>query len=200
MADLSKIRLNGVDYNFKDAAVPAWAKNATKPTYTASEVGATTTTDVNSLIATAIGSINSFEVSIVQSLPTEDIDTHTIYFISNSGSGTNIYDEYMYINSNWEKIGTTETDLSGYLQTGDIADWAKAATKPSYTASEVGAIASTAPAAAITSQDITNWNNKPSTDTNTTYTLSMSSNRITLTPSSGNATYVDLPIYDGSVT
>lgn len=32
-----------------------------------------------------------------------------------------------------------------------------------------------------------------------TYSLSISGNRITLTPSSGTATYVDLPVYDGSV-
>ena len=115
MADLSKIKLNGVEYNLKDAAVPAWAKAANKPTYTAAEVGATTTTQVNSLIASAIGDINSFEVAIVDSLPTENIDTHTIYFISNSGSNPNSYDEYMYINSAWEKIGTTDVDLSGYL-------------------------------------------------------------------------------------
>ena len=81
-------------------SVPNWALQSTKPTYTASEVGATTTSDVNSLIATAIGEINSFEALIVQTLPTENIDTHTIYFISNSGSGTNVYDEYMYINNN----------------------------------------------------------------------------------------------------
>lgn len=35
--------------------------------------------------------------------------------------------------------------------------------------------------------------------TNTTYTLSMSGNRITLTPSSGNSSYVDLPVYDETV-
>ena len=33
-----------------------------------------------------------------------------------------------------------------------------------------------------------------------TYTLSMSGNRITLTPSSGTATYVDLPVYNGGVS
>lgn len=60
MADLSKIKLNGVVYNFKDAAVPAWAKAASKPTYTASEVGATTTADVNSLIASALGNVSAF--------------------------------------------------------------------------------------------------------------------------------------------
>lgn len=35
---------------------------------------------------------------------------------------------------------------------------------------------------------------------NTTYTISISNNRISLNPSSGTGTYVDLPVYDGSVT
>ena len=102
----------------------------------------TTRSEVNSLITSAIGNINSFEVSVVTSLPTADIDTHTIYFISNSSSGDSIYDEYMYINNNWEKIGSTAVDLSNYLQKTDISDWAKASTKPTYTASEVGALPS----------------------------------------------------------
>lgn len=38
------------------------------------------------------------------------------------------------------------------------------------------------------------------TDDDTTYTISISSNRITLTPSSGTASYIDLPVYDGSVS
>lgn len=43
------------------------------------------------------------------------------------------------------------------------------------------------------------WRNSaPPTDT--TYSLSMSGNRITLTPSSGTATYVDLPVYNGGVS
>lgn len=33
----------------------------------------------------------------------------------------------------------------------------------------------------------------------TTYTISIDSGRITLTPDSGNSSYIDLPIYDGSV-
>ena len=49
----------------------------------------------------------------------------------------------MYIGNAWEKIGTTDIDLSGYLQSNDIAAWAKAASKPTYTASEVGALPDT---------------------------------------------------------
>lgn len=81
-----------------------------------------------------------FSVSVVQTLPVENIDDHTIYFLSNNGDSGNIYDEYMYVNNTWEMIGSTEVDLSNYLQKTEIADWAKAATKPTYTASEVGAV------------------------------------------------------------
>lgn len=52
---------------------------------------------------------------VVESLPTEDIDTNTIYMVLKSVPSTNnIYDEYMYINNAWELIGTTEVDLSNY--------------------------------------------------------------------------------------
>ncbi len=42
-------------YTETDPTVPAWAKAATKPSYSASEVGAPTTQEMNSAIATAIG-------------------------------------------------------------------------------------------------------------------------------------------------
>lgn len=72
-------------------------------------------------IATAIGDINQFEVTIVTDLPTTDINTHTIYFKSNSSSGNNVYDEYMYINNNWELIGSTQIDLTPYARSADLA-------------------------------------------------------------------------------
>lgn len=52
---------------------------------------------------------------VVQTLPTQDIDTNTIYMVLKSAPTTNnIYDEYMYINNAWELIGSTEVDLSNY--------------------------------------------------------------------------------------
>lgn len=60
MADLSKIKLNGITYNLKDAAVPSWAKTANKPTYTAAEVGAMATTHAaNAITSTDISNWNS---------------------------------------------------------------------------------------------------------------------------------------------
>ena len=55
----------------------------------------------------------SFEV--VDELPTSDIKTNIIYLVPAQSSGIdNVYDEYIYANGNWEKIGTTALDLSQY--------------------------------------------------------------------------------------
>lgn len=64
-------------------------------------------------VDTLIQGVTSFEVEIVQALPTEDIDTHTIYFLEKSTPGQqNYYEEYMYIENTWELIGTTEVTIS----------------------------------------------------------------------------------------
>lgn len=48
--------------------------------------------------------------------------------------------------------------------------------------------------------DLTNDSGFVTTDTNTTYTVSMSGRVITLTGSNGSTSSVTLPVYDGSVT
>ena len=51
--------------------------------------------------------------------------------------------------------------MANYEETDPtVPSWAKQENKPSYTASEVGAIPTTAAANSITTNDITNWNNK----------------------------------------
>ena len=48
--------------------------------------------------------------------------------------------------------------------------------------------------------DLTNDSGFVTTDTNTTYTISISGNVITLTGSSGAPTSITLPVYNGGVT
>lgn len=60
-----------------------------------------------------ISATASITFTVVQELP-ETGNTQTIYLISNGGTTPNIYDEYIYVNNAWEKIGTTEVDLSNY--------------------------------------------------------------------------------------
>lgn len=55
---------------------------------------------------------------IVDELPTEDIDPTSIYFVpaenAEEEDGSSIKEEYVYINGQWELLGTTQLDLSGY--------------------------------------------------------------------------------------
>ena len=53
---------------------------------------------------------------VVNVLPTENISTSTIYLVpSQNPASENVYDEYIYINGDWEHIGSTTIDLSGKL-------------------------------------------------------------------------------------
>ena len=67
------------------------------------------------MIASAIGNINSFDMAVVQTLPTENISNHTIYLVPKTGETNDVYDEYIYINDAWEMIGNTQVDLSNYV-------------------------------------------------------------------------------------
>lgn len=70
-----------------------------------------TGTQVSSAIATAISGITGISFEIVQALPATGT-AGTIYLVFHGGSGTNIYDEYVYINNAWEQIGTTAADFT----------------------------------------------------------------------------------------
>ena len=67
-----------------------------------------TQTEVNDLIS----HLASLTVEIVETLPTEDISTSTIYLVN--VTGTTNYEQWMYINSTWSNIGNTSVDLSNY--------------------------------------------------------------------------------------
>lgn len=94
-----------------------------------------TSTEVQTAIQTAIAGLVGVSFAIVQSLPQSDISTSTIYLVPNSGSGTNAYDEYIYVNNSgtyqWEMLGTTAVDLSGYFNDTNL---------PALTNSEIASI------------------------------------------------------------
>lgn len=69
---------------------------------------------VTTAINAAIAGISGISFEIVQALPATG-DPGTIYLVpaGQSASG-DIYSEWIYLNSNWEKLGTTAVDLTGY--------------------------------------------------------------------------------------
>lgn len=61
--------------------------------------------------------------SVVESLPTTNINPHKIYLVINAnGIDSNKYNEYAYIDNKWELIGEykAEVDLTPYVKKTDI--------------------------------------------------------------------------------
>ena len=75
---------------------------------------------VYDFVTKAIADISGFHAEIVSELP-ETGKTNVLYLVAKtsaaSGDG---YDEYLYINGAWERIGSTDIDLSGYVQAADM--------------------------------------------------------------------------------
>lgn len=78
-----------------------------------------TTAFVTSAISTAIGSISGIDFQIVQSLPATGT-AGVIYLVPHQHDTDDIYDEYVWVSNAFEKIGSTDIDLSGYLKTTDM--------------------------------------------------------------------------------
>ncbi len=73
----------------------------------------------------AISNLSGLKVVIVAELP-ESGEADTLYFLPTSDTqDQNLYDEYIYTNGAWEKIGSAavEVDLSDYLKTPATEMW-----------------------------------------------------------------------------
>lgn len=67
-----------------------------------------------------IAAIKQGKFEIVAELPASG-DANVIYLVPKSTAQTsNSYDEYVYINNAWEKIGDTDIDLSGYVTDDEL--------------------------------------------------------------------------------
>lgn len=116
---------------YTDTAIGNLGTAAAKDVKTSDITGNDQSTDlvtaaqVSSFVASVIADINSFEYLEAAELPTASADTmYKIYLIPNTGSGTNVKDEYITIRSgstgsytySWELFGSTEINLSNYVQ------------------------------------------------------------------------------------
>lgn len=84
--------------------------------------GYQTASDVSTAIANAIGDLEGVSFSIVESLPATG-DSAVIYLVADaSGSGNDVYDEFIWLSdqSKFEKIGRTDVDLSDYYNTTNL--------------------------------------------------------------------------------
>lgn len=80
-------------------------------------------TEVDTLIA----GVSGLHFEVVNALPTQDIDMNTIYLVPKQDSGQqDVYDEFICLDdtttpATWEKIGSTQIDLSDYVTDTELA-------------------------------------------------------------------------------
>nr|DAQ97111.1 MAG TPA: Baseplate wedge protein [Caudoviricetes sp.] len=102
-------------------ASPSFTGTPKVPTASAgtNNTQAASTAFVTSAISTAMAGITKLDFQVVQTLPSTGVKG-TFYLIANSGRGQNVYDEYLWINNKYEKLGTREIDLSSYIKQSDM--------------------------------------------------------------------------------
>ena len=76
----------------------------------------------DSAIAAAVAAAPHLKRSIVEDLPeVGSADANTIYMVgTGAGSEDSAYEEYMLINGAFERIGTSDVDLTGYAKKTDV--------------------------------------------------------------------------------
>lgn len=65
-----------------------------------------------------LGNLDTVVAMVVTELPTTDIKTNKIYLVKDSTTEGDLYQEYLYIDGKWEKVGTHkyEVDLTDYVR------------------------------------------------------------------------------------
>lgn len=164
MADISAIKLpNGTTYNLKDTTARNAANSAVPNTRTvngkalssnislgAGDVGAYTKSETDTKINAAVASTYKYKGSVTaDKLPTSGQVVGDVYNITNDSSYGKAGMNVAWNGTTWDALGSN-VDLSNYVTTSDsrlsnarpasdVYAWAKAASKPSYSASEIGA-------------------------------------------------------------
>ena len=116
--DLSDAISDKVTTQQMNSAISTATQNlATKTQVTEAISTATTDMATKTYVNQQLANINKKQVVT----STEEMtDANTIYLIANEGSGNNVYDEYIVVDGTPEKVGTTEVDLTNYVQENDL--------------------------------------------------------------------------------
>ena len=179
MADISVIKLpNGNSYNLKDTTARSTANSAVPNTRTvngkalssdislgAGDVGAYTKKETDTKINAAVASTYKYKGSVTaDKLPTSGQVVGDVYNITNDSSYGKAGMNVAWNGTTWDALGSN-VDLSNYVTTSDsrlsnarpasdVYAWAKAAKKPSYSASEINGLGSLATKNGLSAGDV----------------------------------------------
>lgn len=129
-ANLTKI--NGLEEGAEKNVITKVKRNGTLVNVSNKEVDISVPTKISELVddkdlvnktqvQKLINDAKHMKKEIVAEKPTSG-DENTMYLVGPKGDGSNIYEEWLYVNNKWEKVGDTSTqvNLDGYLKEKDI--------------------------------------------------------------------------------
>ena len=121
MATYSRLDDNGLLFLLQQLKAKIDAMAVTiDGTVTADGANAVSGKAVYDFVTAAIADISGFHAEIVSELPATG-KTNILYLVAKSSAASgNGYDEYLYINGAWERVGSTDIDLSGYVQASEM--------------------------------------------------------------------------------
>lgn len=129
-ANLNKI--NGLEEGAEKNVITKIKRNGTLVNISNKEVDITVPTKISELVddkdlvnkttvQKLISDARHMKKEVVAEKPSTG-DENTIYLVGPKGEGSNVYEEWLFINSKWEKVGDTNTsvNLDGYIKEEDL--------------------------------------------------------------------------------
>lgn len=117
-ADLETINnsittINNNITNIVNTEISNQIKSSIVDNLTSSEIEKSLSARQGKILKELIDNLANLQITVVDTLPTTG-ESNIIYLVKKAGTGTDIHDEYVYVEGNWEKIGTTDVDLTNY--------------------------------------------------------------------------------------
>lgn len=106
--------LSGSIENIIDVEISNQIKSSIVDNLLSDDVNKSLSAKQGKILKGIIDNLANIQFLVVDVLPSSDIKSNIIYLVKKKGSGTDIHDEYIYIENNWEKIGDTSIDLTNY--------------------------------------------------------------------------------------
>ena len=121
MATYSRLDDNGLLFLLQQLKAKMDAMAVTiDSTVTSDGTNAVSGKAVYDFVTAAIADITGFHAEIVTELPASG-QSNILYLVAKSTAASGDgYDEYLYINGAWERVGSTDIDLSGYVQASEM--------------------------------------------------------------------------------
>lgn len=105
--------------NIVNTEISNQIKSSIVDNLTSSETEKSLSAKQGKVLKDLIDSLANLQITIVNSLPSVG-ESNIIYLVKKSGTGTDVHDEYIYVEGAWEKIGTTDIDLSDYYTKSQV--------------------------------------------------------------------------------